>query len=78
MKSNLRPVDARFSSRLSMVCTSDPFTVQHTQPLLSSTHSSTALSPSGLSCTSIFSTPSSAPKSFRMTATLYPWSAFRT
>ena len=31
--------------------------------------SSTAASPSGLSCTSIFSTPSSAPNSFRMTAT---------
>ena len=69
MKSNLRPVAARRSSRLSMVWMRLPLTVQHTQPLFISTHSSTAASPSGLSCTSIFSTPSSAPNSFRMTAT---------
>ena len=77
MKSNFSPISFRFSSKPSMVCTKLPLTVQHTHPLLSSTQSSTsvreALSPSTPSCwTSIFSTPSSAPKSLRMTAILYP------
>mmetsp|Transcript_11767 Transcript_11767/g.43700 ORF Transcript_11767/g.43700 Transcript_11767/m.43700 type:complete len:209 (+) Transcript_11767:1668-2294(+) len=72
-----------FSSNASIVCISDPFTVQHTHPLFISTQSSSsavadAVSPSGLSVTSIFSTPISAPNSFNITATLYPWSPVST
>jgi hypothetical protein len=73
------PERLRFSRSESIVWIRLPLTVQHTHPLFISTHSSTAASPSGCApCTSIFSTPSSAPNSFRMTATLYPWSACKT
>ena len=79
MKSNLDPLAARRSSKPSMVWMRLPLTVQHTHPLFISTQSSsTTVSPFGLSVTNIFSTPMSAPNSFKITATLYPWSALST